>query len=161
MRCLLLIMMFFCFCAAETRAQTIEMKSRVSLMDTIIIDVQNNLEINFFSAFSGAQEVKVSDVYDENNKQKRAGLIKISGASVETMINLESEVVSEKALVGGNSSVRVSNFDLVSEGAGTSVTVLPNGDDDSYLMPVGGVVNVTNDLEFSFTGVNIVNVNYL
>lgn len=151
----------FIFAGTNVFAQSSERKVGISFMRSIIIDVESNMSITFVEGDSLLNEVSVLDVDDRgdvNNRQ--AGLIRVTGASVETMIDVEVQTL--RGLDGDDKEVfSVRDFNLINENAGNIVTVMPFSDENSYIFPIGGTIEGVPDSGKVYAGINVVNINYL
>jgi hypothetical protein len=139
----------------------------VSLARSIIIDVKSGMDITFVEQDGVLNSISVLDVDDSSELgeadpagHRQAGLIRVTGAQVETMIDVE--VKNLRGLDHKDNQIfSIYDFNLVDEGAGAIVTIMPSSDDESYVLPIGGTIDGRPDDGEVYIGVNVVNVNYL
>lgn len=131
-----------------------------SLLESVIIDVESNLDVSFGEA---AGEVYIID--PQNNVKEGAtpdtpATIRITGDPVEIMVNLErDQILSEAA--DGAAPVTISDFNLIESGSGSEVGIMPDANENSILLNIGGSVSGVLDVSKEYMGLNILNVNYL
>jgi hypothetical protein len=134
----------------------------VSLMGSVIIDVESGMDIIFVEQDGELNEISVQDINEDRRAEsyRQAGLIRITGAPVETMIDIEG--LSLQGVDNENNTVfTIHKFNLMDKDAGANVTVMPYSDDASYLLTIGGTIEGRPHKDDVYTGVNVVNVNYL
>ncbi len=156
---LVLFSLFLCLLSADGRAQvSIKGKVGATIFDSIILDIETDMRVTFTDEAVGSYVVDPELRVGEDALLEPAR-IRITGYPVEIMVDIEVEDVVDPD--GGDIAVSVSNFNLLQENAGSSVTVMPYSDENSFLLFVGGTVSGVRDLGKSYTGLNVLNINYL
>ncbi len=139
--------------------------AQLNLKSKLGASVSKSVEVSFEIPFlvrsnSSVQEeiyIKPSDSYEDNKRQP--AMMMISGLISEVMINMEADTVFLKNEDGVN--IEVSRFDIVEQGAGSNVMVMPSVNQSSFVVPVGGVLQ--GDLldgQF-YQGTAVVYVNFI
>lgn len=90
--------------------------------------------------------------------QPKPGYIRIKGAKNSVIVSLET---NNMFISNGSSFMTVSNFHLMSNLAGPTITVTPTGANSSVLFPVGAtLVSTTGQVTGVYTGSNTIFANY-
>lgn len=159
---LMTLCMFLLLCSHQVFAGSGNMGgAEGSVLGIIAIDVESDMELQFNGNNSGKaiNIIHVRDV-DGKNKNVRAGLLRITGASVETVVNIEREKLWGKDK-NNNDIFTVYDFNLYEGGAGSSVTVMPLASEESYEIGIGVTVEGKPNQKETYQGINIININYL
>lgn len=136
------------------------------LLDSILIDVESGFDIEFSAENAGDHEVRVSDFFNPEDlktakkERRQAAVIRITGAPFEVMIDIE-ELTLEGRDKDNKKVLNLSKFNIMKEGAGTAVTLQPFENDLSYALAIGGSVENITNLENTYEGFNVININYL
>lgn len=127
-----------------------------NMMSPILVSVEKGLIVNFGTAGTDTYVVDPSGESDIGHP----ALIRISGNPVEVMIHVERDTISGDA-TENLQGLKISEFNVLQQGAGSSVGLMPFSDEDSFLLTIGGKVTGSSEFIERYTGVNILSVNYL
>lgn len=153
------IILFFFLCAlvvpVNVHAQGgVTMKTKANLLDTVIVEIESGIEILFM------EEMDSYVVSPLGTETSNPALIRVSGAPVEAMIDIEFQQANGQGILG-NQSVTISEFNVLGKESGSSVNIMPFSDDGALLLTIGGTVTDVDKTDEFYTGVNVLNINYL
>jgi hypothetical protein len=147
------------FLAPIAYAQLAKNKMNATMLDSVIIDVESDLNVNFIEKELSKYTVKTSDLpWLEENPHKKAAVVRITGGQAEMMVDIGREKIEGKV----NSGIALSlyDFNIAEEGAGTAVTVIPKAEENSFILSIGGTVE--GEIESGYyNGINLLCINYL
>lgn len=129
------------------------------LLQSIVVDVETDLNVTFVDEGLDTYVVK-PELESDNQLLLSPATIRITGAPVEVMVDIEVEEVFDSG-GEGEKILSISDFNLTREGAGSSVVIMPYSDEESFLLIIGGTVSGVEGFTEYYTGLNILNVNYL
>lgn len=153
------IILFFFFCALivplDLHAQgSIVIRTEANVLDSIIIDIESGIDILFTE---DAENYVVGSVDTETSSP---AIVRVSGAAVEAMIDVEFQQTNGIGAQGGE-FITISEFNLSGKESGSSVNIMPSSDDETFLLRIGGTVKNVEKTDEFYTGVNVLNINYL
>lgn len=152
-------LVFCCLSGAGYTQVLKQAKIGANVFDAVIIDPETRLEVMFKDKGPSNYVVEPRIVVEQKTLLSPA-TIRITGNPVEAMIDIEVEEISGSNKDNG-SAVTISNFNLMEKNAGSSVTIMPYSDENSFLLVVGGTVSGAGNSGDEYTGLNILNINYL
>jgi len=152
----LLIFLFSVFVnSGFSSAQTKELPIEVHLMKAVIIDMEMDFAVGFNEKNKGVISVGPSLLPDDSKDDIRPAVVRVTGGGAEALIDVETNNINFN-----DNGVTVYDFDIINKGAGSSAIVMPDSNEDSFLLSIGGKVNGLNKKEI-FSSVNFININYL
>lgn len=153
-----LCLLVLTFPLGKSAAQSaVEMEMGASLIDTIMVDVETDLQVTFTDTHLGDYVVQ-SDISKINQGIFSPATIRITGNPTEAMVDIEAEKISGE--LGQGEPVTISQFNVLGEDASSSISIMPFASDESFLLVIGGKVTGGNNDDI-YKGVNILNINYL
>lgn len=132
----------------------IMMRSEANLLDSIIVDIESGIDI----VFTDDAENYVVGLVDTHSGNP--AIVRVSGAVVEAMIDVEFEQI-DGISSQGDRFVIISDFNLSGQESGSSVNTMPSADDGVFLLTIGGTIKNVEKTDDFYTAVNVLNINYL
>jgi len=129
------------------------------LMKAVIIDMEVDFRAGFDEKNKGVVSVAPQIIEDEQDSNFRPAIVRVIGGGAEALIDIETNTINIGKNSDGN-AVEVYDFDIINKGAGSSAIVMPDTNEDSFLLSIGGKVNGLNKNKI-FSSVNFININYL
>lgn len=159
LRFFIVLSFFFLSEVGVLSAQTKELPMEVRVMRAVIIDMEMDFAVGFNEKRRGVISVgpTISEADQENGL--RPAVVRVTGGGAEALIDVETNNITIDA-DADNDFVEVYDFDIINKGTGASVIVIPDSNEDSFLLSVGAKVDGLSKNEF-FSSVNIININYL
>lgn len=88
----------------------------------------------------------------------KAGRVEIKGADFPVAVSIPA---SQVEMTNGTDTIVVSNFNLLTAGGGTKLTITPSPGSFSFTLPVGATINTrSNQLTGTYTGSTQIFANY-
>lgn len=145
-------------CADAQISTQLQMVS--SLLESVVIDVESDLGVSFGEEVSELYVIDPQKNQEGDITQDTPATIRITGDPVEMMVNIERDEISSE---DGEETppVVVSDFNLVEQGSGSEIEIMPDANENSILLNIGGSVSGVLDVSKEYTGLNMLNVNYL
>ena len=146
------------FSLEKVRAQSaVELEMGANVIDTIMVDVETDLQVTFTDNHIGEYVVK-PDLSRINQGIFSPATIRITGNPTEAMVDIQAQEILSQAEDGP--PITISQFNVLGEDASSSISIMPFARDESFLLVIGGKVTGGGN-DGIYKGVNILNINYL
>lgn len=134
---------------------SVQNKVGASMLQSLIVELESEFEVEFVGTELATYVVGTK----ENDTENKPALIRITGGAAEFVIDLEIQRLDGSS-ESDSSVVSVYDFNVGQEDAGAYVAMIPEGEKHSFVLAIGGTVEGGID-EKHYTGINILNINYL
>ena len=132
----------------------------VGALMKVITTVESEVALQFsFSATSMSEHINLpQNVKKRTGDDSVPGLIRITGGSMEVMIDIENTFLEENFDEG---KVKIYDFTLDAEGEGSSIVLLHEASERSFTLAIGAKAEILSGENIYYFTKNVLSANYL
>lgn len=132
----------------------------VGALMKVITTIESEIALQFsFSSSSISDHIDLSKkIQNATGDQSVPGLLRITGGSMEVMIDIENAFLEEDF---GEGEVKIYDFTLGSEEGGDSIVVLPEASERSFTIAIGAKAEILSGENIDYFTKNVLSANYL
>lgn len=161
---------FFCFflflflpafvvLSSKSHGQGAATQMITELHQSVRVEVEADMQIIFTEEEEIKRQISTADMFNTSDAGASAAVIRITGGAAEFMIDIEKDLI-DTTIAGDEMDFKLYDFDIVQEGAGNWVTVMPFATDTTFVLSIGSTVEGASDGQYH-EALNFFNVNYL